>query len=119
MTIPGHKDSPFLFLMHWKAAEAEALVVQLRALGWAVEIEAANGARGGKRIQALQPAVVVIYLTRLPSHERETADYLATAKATRHIPVLFVGGHLFDGSRTPPDNRRTDSDSSNALASVA
>lgn len=30
--------------------------------------------------------------SRLPSHGRETADYLRSLKATRHIPIVFVGG---------------------------
>ena len=33
-----------------------------------------------------------IFLTRLPSHGRETAHYLRQLKATREIPILFVGG---------------------------
>lgn len=33
---------------------------------------------------------LVIYLSRLPSHGRETAEYLSQAKATRHIPIVFV-----------------------------
>ena len=37
---------------------------------------------------------MVIYLSRLPSHSRETADYLATTKSTHHIPIVFVDGEL-------------------------
>ena len=35
---------------------------------------------------------MVVYLTRLPSHGRETARYLRSIKATRDIPILFVDG---------------------------
>jgi len=81
-----------LFLIHWKAAEAEALAAPLRADGWQVELEAEDGARAGKLIRESPPDVIVIYLTRLPSHGRATASYLRSAKATRHLPIIFVDG---------------------------
>jgi DNA-binding response OmpR family regulator len=81
-----------LFLIHWKLAEAEDLAKPLRAAGWQVEIEAADGARAGQRILADPPEAVVIYLTRLPSHGRETAHALRSYKAGREIPILFIDG---------------------------
>jgi DNA-binding response OmpR family regulator len=81
-----------LFLIHWNAPEAEQLAKPLCAKGWNVEIEAEDGARASKRIKETQPAAVVIYLTRLPSHGRETAAYLQATKAPRHIPIIFVDG---------------------------
>jgi DNA-binding response OmpR family regulator len=81
-----------LFLIHWEQAEAEALAEPLRAEGWQVQIEAEDGARAGKRILADPPDAVVIYLTRLPSHGRETAHALRSYKAGREIPILFVDG---------------------------
>jgi DNA-binding response OmpR family regulator len=81
-----------LFLIHWKQAEAEELAKPLRAAGWQVEIEAEDGARAGQRILADPPQAVVIYLTRLPSHGRETAHALRSYKAGREIPILFVDG---------------------------
>jgi hypothetical protein len=36
--------------------------------------------------------VVAVFLTRLPSHGRETARHLRRAKATRALPILLVGG---------------------------
>jgi DNA-binding response OmpR family regulator len=81
-----------LFLMHWNKAEIARLAAPLRKAGWQVQTEAEDGARAGKRILADPPAAVVIYLTRLPSHGRETADYLRSTKAGRSIPILFVDG---------------------------
>ncbi len=81
-----------LFLIHWKETEAEALAKPLCELGWQVEWESEDGARAGKIIKDNPPDVVVIYLTRLPSHGRETADGLRSTKATRSIPIIFVGG---------------------------
>src|SRR3990172_2797546 len=48
--------------------------------------------RGGTAIKLNPPTAVVVYLTRLPSHGRATAEYLAEAKSTRAIPLIFVGG---------------------------
>ncbi|MBI2873336.1 MAG: hypothetical protein HYY00_09145 [Chloroflexi bacterium] len=81
-----------VFLIHWKAAEADEYASALRSWGWAVDFEAEDGARAGKLIKATPPDVVVIYLTRLPSHGRVTASYLRSSKATRHLPIVFVEG---------------------------
>lgn len=81
-----------IFLIHWNEAEAEQYAVALRGMGWKVDFEAEDGARGGNAIKLDPPDAVVIYHTRLPSHGRATAEYLAEAKATRATPIIFVGG---------------------------
>ena len=81
-----------LFLIHWNAHEAEELAAPLRSDGWDVDIESSDGARAGKAILANPPAAAVIYLTRLPSHGRETARGLRSIKATRNLPIIFVDG---------------------------
>ncbi len=81
-----------LFLIHWNPAEAEALAAPLVRDGWDVEVEAADGARAWKRLLADPPQVAVIYLTRLPSHGRETARAVHASPAGREIPILLVGG---------------------------
>ncbi len=81
-----------LFLIHWNKPEAEAYAKTLRGWGWEVDFEYEDGARGGAAIKLSPPDAVVIYLTRLPSHGRATAEYLAEAKSTRSIPLIFVGG---------------------------
>lgn len=81
-----------LFLIHWNAAEAEQLAAPLRKDGWDVDVESSDGARAGKVILADPPDAVVVYLTRLPSHGRETIHGLRSYKAGRDVPVLFVGG---------------------------
>ncbi len=81
-----------LFLIHWNKDEADALASGLRAQGWQVEVEAHDGAQAGRRILAELPDAVVIYLTRLPSHGRETAHWLRSIKATRATPIVFVDG---------------------------
>ena len=81
-----------IFLIHWNAAEAQDYARSLGDAGWQVEWEAEDGARAAREIRENPPDVVVIYLSRLPSHGRETADYLRSLKSTRHLPVIFVGG---------------------------
>jgi len=81
-----------LFLIHWDQNELEQLAEPLRQAGWQVEGESADGARASKAILADPPDVLVIYLTRLPSHGRETADYLRTKLNADQLPILFVAG---------------------------
>lgn len=81
-----------VFLIHWNEREAEVYAKTIRSWGWDVDYEYEDGARGGSAIKLNPPTAVVIYLTRLPSHGRATAEYLAETKTTRKIPLIFVGG---------------------------
>ncbi len=81
-----------LFLIHWNLIEAEELAQTLRDKGWAVDVEAENGAIAGKRIKSKLPDAVVVSLRRLPSHGRITAESLRRNRATQQIPIVFVGG---------------------------
>jgi DNA-binding response OmpR family regulator len=81
-----------LYLIHWNQKEAEEHAQPLKAWGWEVDLEAEDGARAAKQIKAESPDVVVIYLTRLPSHGRETARYLRSVDAMSQIPIVFVDG---------------------------
>jgi CheY-like chemotaxis protein len=81
-----------LFLIHWNQAEAEDYARELVDSGWEVVIEAKDGRRAYESIKSDPPVVVVIYLTRLPSHGRETAHALRSYKSLREIPIIFIGG---------------------------
>lgn len=81
-----------VFLVHWREAEAEVLAHEIRNMGWTVDWESDDGAMAGKRIKADPPDVVVIYLTRLPSHGRETGHSIHEKKGTRRIPLVYVDG---------------------------
>jgi hypothetical protein len=81
-----------IFLFHWNQAEAEEYAKGLRDQGWDVNLEWQDGARGSAAVKADPPDAVVFYLTRLASHSRATAEYLAQTKSTRHLPLIFVGG---------------------------
>jgi DNA-binding response OmpR family regulator len=82
-----------LFLINWNTKEAEQAAATIRATGWGISgMETKDGGKAYKAIKAAPPDAVVIYLTRKPSHGWETAKALRETAATRHIPILFVGG---------------------------
>jgi len=81
-----------IFLVHWNQSEAEEYARGFVDLGWEVTIESRDGWRAFESIRSDPPSVVVIYLTRLPSHGRETADAIRSSKSLRDIPIIFVGG---------------------------
>ncbi len=82
---------PRVRLVHWNAAEAWPRVEQLGAAGYAVDYDADSDdlLRG---VRAAAPVAFVIDLGRLPSHGTEIALAFRLRKATRDIPLVFVGG---------------------------
>ena len=82
-----------LFFIHWEEAEVQEYTERLGLFGWQVETESEDGARAFKRIKESLPDVIVISLSRLPSHGRETADALRSTTITRAIPVIFIDGN--------------------------
>jgi CheY-like chemotaxis protein len=79
-------------LIHWKTEEAPERLARLRAAGFSARHVTFNGPATLKALAAHLPAVVVIDLSRLPSHGRDVALALRTQKATRGIPLVFVEG---------------------------
>lgn len=83
---------PRIRLIHWKANEAAALLAVLRAAGHAVDYDEKADSEGFRAIRKSPPDAFAIDLSRLPSHGREVATFFRGQKATRHIPIVFVGG---------------------------
>ena len=82
-----------VLLIHWNRAEATERAKRLRAARHQVVIHSEEG--GGPALRALRddpPDTVVIDLGRLPSQGREVGAWLRRQKATRHVPLVFVGG---------------------------
>jgi len=79
-------------LVHWKASEAAALLAALRGAGHVVDYEEKLDSAGFRAIRAAPPDAFAIDLSRLPSHGREVAVFIRGQKATRHVPIVFVGG---------------------------
>jgi len=83
---------PRVRLFHWRAEEAQTLIVALRAGGYTVDYpgDKANGSWRSLRENSTYAAI--IDLTRLPSHGRHVAAEIRATKSLRHIPIVFVDG---------------------------
>ena len=79
------------FVIAWDKKLVEDLARQLRTAGYTVETEFENGGVAAKRIREGQPDVVVIDLSKKPSHGKQTASTLLKIKKSSHIPIVFVG----------------------------
>jgi CheY-like chemotaxis protein len=79
-----------LRLFHWKAAQAAPLIAALKAAGHSVEYR--EEAASYRDARDSPPDMIVIDLSLRPSHGREVAIVLRAHKATRHVPIVFVGG---------------------------
>ena len=83
---------PRVRLIHWKASEAAAVLAALSADGHVVDYDEKVSSDGFRAIRESPPDAFAIDLSRLPSHGREVAIFFRGQKATRHIPIVFVGG---------------------------
>lgn len=82
---------PTVQFIHWKPAEAQEHLAQLKAAGLTVRFEPFR-ASTLERIKSDPPDLVVIDLDRVPSQGRDVGMNLRIAKATRFVPLVFVGG---------------------------
>lgn len=78
-------------LVHWKPVDVASDIESLKAKGLDVTVTA----HPREALHALRDApsgVLVVDLSRLPSHGREVARSARESKATRGVPLVFVGG---------------------------
>ena len=87
-------------LIHWNAAEAREKAERIRAAGYRVSYGPFAGPESMKALRAEPPDAVVIDLSRLPSQGRDIGLWLRSAKATRSVPLVFVGGEAEKVERT-------------------
>jgi CheY-like chemotaxis protein len=83
-----------VILIDWDAERAENHADLLTDAGHDVETFSKTGG-GIEPLRALRdnpPDVFVIDLGRRPSHGRELGVWFRQQKATRHVPIVFVGG---------------------------
>lgn len=83
---------PTVRVIHWKEGEAQPLLKACRAAGFDVEYDEGDGGIITRAIRTKPPDVLVIDLSRLPSHGREVAIWLRNTKGTRNIPIVFANG---------------------------
>ncbi len=81
-----------LILIHWNAAEARERAELLRAAGHAVEVLTTGGGEALRKFRENPPIAFVIDFSRLPSQGCAAGVFLRQQKATRHVPIVFVGG---------------------------
>jgi hypothetical protein len=81
-----------IVLVHWNEDEARERARELTALGHAVEIVSRSGTSDLRKVRNSPPELFLIDLSRLPSQGREMAGYFRRQKATRSVPIVFVGG---------------------------
>ena len=79
-------------LFHWNAAEAAERSGWLTQAGFDADFDFKVEPGFVTRLRTRQPPVLVIDLSRLPSHGREVGVYARRSKGTRSIPLVFVGG---------------------------
>src|SRR5437764_14239822 len=79
-------------LVHWNEPEAKERTRALKAFGYKAKILFDPEKYSLAEIREHPPELFLIDLSRLPSQGREIAGHFRRAKATRNVPVLFVGG---------------------------
>jgi CheY-like chemotaxis protein len=82
-----------IVLIHWNPQEARERAGRLRSAGHTVRIH--SDPEGGAALRATRdrpPDALVIDLSRVPSHGGAVGTWLRQQKATRSVPLLFVGG---------------------------
>ncbi len=79
-------------LFHWHEGEAVERAARLEALGHRVDASPLPDAAALRALRAAPPDAFVVDLSRLPSHGREIGVALRQARATRLVPLVFVGG---------------------------
>ena len=87
-------------LIHWNKEEAKPRVERLRGLGFAVEWVAPRTGEGLRMLVQNPPDAFLIDLTRMPSHGRGTGAFFRLRKATRGVPIVFMGGEPEKVERT-------------------
>jgi len=81
-----------VLLVHWNEPEAKERARALKAFGYKPKILFNPEKHSLAEIREHPPELFLIDLSRLPSHGREIAGHFRRAKATRKVPILFVGG---------------------------
>jgi hypothetical protein len=80
-------------LIHWKESEAKDKAEFLKKAGYKVESSLLDN-DSLRQMRKDPPTAFVIDLDRLPSQGRDFALGIRINNATRHVPLVFVGGEI-------------------------
>jgi CheY-like chemotaxis protein len=81
-----------VILIHYDAEEAEERAGVLRRAKYAVEVHAPRSSPALRPIMENPPEAFVVDLSRRPSDGHGVAVTLRQRRATRHVPIVLVGG---------------------------
>ena len=81
-----------ILLVHWNREEAKERARALTELGHKASVLCDSDKPRLDKIRVSPPDLFLIDLSRLPSQGREVGGYFRRIKATRQVPILFVGG---------------------------
>ena len=81
-----------IVLVHWNLAEAEERAARLRSLGYEVAVMVSQDIGTMQALRDDPPGAFVIDLSRSPSQGRDLGIWLRGKRATRTVPLVFVGG---------------------------
>ena len=79
-------------LIHWNGPEGRERKLRLASLGHHADFDDVDRPALLRLLRGDSPEAFVIDLSRLPSHGREVAMWVRSAKSTRHVPIVFVDG---------------------------
>jgi CheY-like chemotaxis protein len=102
---------PKVYYVHWKPEEARARLPVIRKAGAVVDYIEFKDFKSLRIFKEEPPDLVLIDLSRLPSHGRDVAVSLRQTRGTRDIPIVFVDGKpdkVEQTKRTIPDAIYTD-----------
>jgi CheY-like chemotaxis protein len=81
-----------IVLIHWNAAEAKERAKSLRGAGHRVTVFTPEAGADVKKLRENPPDLFAIDLGRLPAQGRDMGIWIRQRKATRLIPIVFIGG---------------------------
>lgn len=90
-----------LLLLQFNNAPGGAERAQrLAARGFEVIVDEPRWPGFFDKVKTLALEVIVVDCSRLPSHGRETAEYLGRSKVTRHVPLFLINVAEADMAKT-------------------
>ena len=79
-----------IFFIHFNEEELKKKIQPLKQAGYKVDYHFSTETTANFKDNL--PDVLVISLTRLPSHGKAYAEWMWEAKKRQHIPIVFCGG---------------------------
>jgi hypothetical protein len=92
MILGEQMGKKVIHLIHWNQEETQERSQLLNNEGLIVNHQLPAGSSFLKELENENPEAILIDLSRLPSQGRDLGISIRVRKATRHIPIVFLGG---------------------------